>query len=254
MSVKSQDLRYRYWKLFLRWRLWAQTRFVRLRQLSSLFERTSSTKQKEQKRIARHLHDTLGHDLAFLCLKLEQLSNEQQLKVDSETLLSEFESMRVVANKAYEQVRRLLNDLRGETYVSYSTDWVSYLKDCALLIGERARFAVNVEIEGRPCILPPQIQQEIFYLVREILQNIEKHAHAENVILTFICTDTGISIKVSDDGQGFDVSAKQNMYGHYGFKIIREIVGELHGTLTVESDSTNGTQILFWLPIYSRSY
>jgi signal transduction histidine kinase len=216
--------------------------------LYSLTENIQAIQKKEQDRIAKHLHETLGPDLAYLCLKLDQLSNPGYMD-GSVTIHSEIETMHSVANNAYNQVRSLLSELRDEHQALSSTDLVSDVKECALLIGARANFQVNLKTDGNRKILPPQIQRQILYLVREAIRNIERHAHAQNVNLTLNWGDDGLTIKISDDGQGFDVSRKLNNDGHYGIRIIQEIVDELNGSLSVESGQNEGTQITLWLPL-----
>jgi signal transduction histidine kinase len=68
------------------------------------------------------------------------------------------------------------------------------------------------------------------------------------VDLTLNWIDDGLTIKVSDDGQGFDVSMKQNEDRHYGLGIIQEIIDELNGSLFVESGQNEGTKITIQLP------
>jgi signal transduction histidine kinase len=91
------------------------------------------------------------------------------------------------------------------------------------------------------------MHRQVLYLVREILRNVEKHAHAQNVTLT-IRLDNGLTIKISDDGQGFDVNMWQKYEGHYGLRTVREIVYELSGSLSVLSNQGEGTQITICLP------
>ena len=219
----------------------------RIELLHSLTEKTQAIQKKEQDRIARHLHETIGHDLAYLCLKLDQLSSKGYLD-GSVAFHSEIEHMHSVANQAYEQIRSLLSELRDEHHALSSTDLISHVKECALLIGARANFQVNLKTDGNPEIPPSQMQRQILYLVREALRNIEKHAHAQNVNLSLNWIDNGLTIRISDDGQGFDVSMRQNNDGHYGLRIIQEIVYELNGSVFVESGQNEGTQITLWLP------
>ncbi|OGO29317.1 MAG: hypothetical protein A2W33_01575 [Chloroflexi bacterium RBG_16_52_11] len=221
--------------------------FERIDLMRSQTEITQAIQKKEQDHIARHLHDTIGHDLAYLCLKLDQLSSTGHQN-GSASFQSEIKYLHSVANNAYEQIRNLLSELQDEQHDPSSTDLVSHVKESALLIGARANFQVNLRTVGNPIILPPQLQRQILYLVREALRNVEKHANAQNVTLAFNWIDNGLTIKLWDDGQGFDVSVKQKNGGHYGLRIIQEIVDELNGSLSVESSQNEGTQITLWLP------
>ena len=251
MSVRSSRFVYQLREGIRGWRRWAFIRPEHIDLSDALAERTRSTQRDEQNRIARHLHDTLGHDLALLCLKLDQLSSTMQID-GVEALKSEIESIHSVAIRAYEQIRSLLSELRGDAQTLSSTDWIFHVKECALLIGERAQFAVDFEAGENLLTLPPQMQNEILYLVREILRNIEKHARAKNVTLTLKRVENGMSIRITDDGGGFDVSRSQDVNGHHGLSIIQEIVSELNGSLFLKSDPAKGTQIFLWLPLIQQ--
>ena len=218
----------------------------RIRLLHSLTENTQDIQKKEQIRIARHLHDTIVHDLAYMRLKLDQLLNSEQLN-GLATFYSEIEHLHDIANKALDQIRSLLSELQDESHTLPSVDLGSVIKECALLVGARANFQVDFKTEGEPKILPPQMQRQILYLVREILRNVEKHAHAQNITLTLNWIDNGLTINISDNGQGFDDIMRQND-AYYGLRIMQEIVHELNGSLTLKSGYNEGTQVALWLP------
>jgi len=217
--------------------------------LHTLTEQTQAIQRKEQDRIARHLHDTIANDLAYLCLKFDQLSSTEYLD-GSAALRSEIEYMHSIANKAYTQTRYLLRELRDDYHQELPcTDFVSDVKECALHFGERANFHVTITTDGNPTPPSSQIQRQILYLVREALRNIEKHANAQNANLILSWEDNGLTIMISDDGQGFDVSMRSNVSGHYGLGIIEDIVHELNGTLFVETGQNEGTRLTLSLPI-----
>jgi signal transduction histidine kinase len=214
-----------------------------------LTQSTLAVQKNERNRIARHLHDTIGHDLAYLCLKLDQLSSSPGPMNGSVKFHSEIESLYNVANNAVDHVRNLLGELQDEDHAIPSPDLVSNVKECALLIGARGNFQVNIEISrGDPKTLLPQMHRQILYLVREILRNVEKHAYAQNVTLTINWSEDALTIKISDDGLGFDVNRWQKKEGHYGLKTMREIVYELNGSLSMVSNPGKGTQITIGLP------
>lgn len=222
----------------------------RIDSFRSFSERTLAIQKNERNRIARHLHDTIGHDLTYLCLKLDHLSSSPDHMNGFVKFHSEIESMYGIANDAVDHVRNLLSELQDENPALSSADLVSDVKECALLIGARANFQVNIKISGDPKILLPQMHRQILYLVREILRNVEKHAHAQNVTLTISWLDNGLNIKISDDGQGFDVNVSQKKDGHFGIRTVQEIVQELNGSLSMVSNQGEATQITIWLPYH----
>ncbi len=211
-------------------------------------ETALAIQKNEQNRIARHLHDTIGDDLAYLCLKLGQLSNTSGQMDGLVKFHSEIASMYSIANNAFDHIRNILSELQDDSHAISSPDLVTNVIECALLIGSRANFQVNHKISGDPKTLSPQMHRQVLYLVREILRNVEKHAHAQNVCLTIDWLDNGLTIKISDDGQGFDANISRVNEGHYGLKTLREMVYELKGSLSVLSNQGEGTQISLYLP------
>ena len=224
------------------------TAIERVQLLRSYTDGEQAIRKNERDRIARQLHDTVSHDLAYLRLKLVRLSGSKDLNGLAPTL-SELEQMNGVIDDALSQLRSLMNESSEESHDLPSTDLVSQVRDFAFLIGTRANFQISFQNKGELKALSAQMQRQVLYLVREILRNVEKHARAKNVTLTFTWIDDGLTISVTDDGQGFDINLKQNVDGHYGIKLIREIVNGLRGTVSMVSDQNTGTQVDMWLPI-----
>jgi signal transduction histidine kinase len=220
----------------------------RISSFRSLYENSLAIQKSERNRIARHLHDTLGHDLTYLCLKLDHLSSSPDQMNGLAKFHSEIESLHGIAIDAVDHVRNLLSELQDENPGNPSSDLVFDVKECALLIGARANFQVNIKISGDPKILLPQMHRQVLYLVREILRNVEKHAHAQNVTLAIDWLNNGLIIKISDDGQGFDFNVSQKKDGHIGLRTVQEIVQELNGSLSMVSNPGEDTQITIWLP------
>ena len=86
--------------------------------------------------------------------------------------------------------------------------------------------------------------------MQEALQNVSAHAKAKEaeVIITF--SPTTLSLKVIDDGQGFDLEAvQQNGHGHFGLLSMRERAESLGGKLSIESRPGQRTQVELKVPI-----
>lgn len=253
MNVKSMRLLNRFWEGRLGWR---RTGFIRPAQASRFDPQSVNARtllEYEQNRIARHLHDTLAHDLAFLCLKLDQLSSTTNL-TGSPVLKSDIATLHGVAFNAYENMRSLLSDLREVASKGSTEEWISHVRESARLIAERGQLTVDFDAGDAPISLPPHMQNEVLYLIRELLRNIEKHAGAKNVKIILKEVEQALSITVADDGIGFEAASKQQLSVHHGLKIIQEIVDEYHGTFRLESGPQNGTHVQLWLPIVQPSH
>jgi PAS domain S-box-containing protein len=201
--------------------------------------------EKERLRIARDLHDSLGQSLGFLRLKLDALSMND-LEYDGEAVQQDLVQMRDVANEAYELVRSMLAAARPAN----ANDLAAVLLAQARPVGSRARFKVNLTCEGQARPLSPVIQQQVLYILKEALNNVEKHANARQVEIKLVWTEEMLVITLLDDGVGFHTNMPHPK-GHFGLAIMQERAEEINGLLSVTSTPNSGTEVTLWLPLAS---
>jgi two-component system nitrate/nitrite sensor histidine kinase NarX len=217
----------------------------------ALLQRSIVLHQREgeamQERFARYLHDSLGHNIAYLRLKLEQLIGEEDLQA-SPVLRLDMSRMLEVAQESYDQVRNLLSDIRSKELPELSSAILQY----ATLIARRANFMVKFIDLGDPLPLTPYVHRQILYIAREAIRNIEKHAQAQQVTITISWTAERFTLEISDDGIGFERERLNNQDGHYGLKIMQECTEEIEGSLTLASTPYVGTRVTFWMPIVEK--
>jgi signal transduction histidine kinase len=90
------------------------------------------------------------------------------------------------------------------------------------------------------CLPSLDIDQTLFRIVQEALSNVARHSQANRVEILLAYRANGITLTVSDDGQGFVVDGKHK---GLGLRSIEERVGSLGGTLTIESAPGKGTRL-----------
>ncbi len=91
--------------------------------------------------------------------------------------------------------------------------------------------------------------RELFLIFKELLNNVRKHANAQNVAIDVYHHDHGMVLKVRDDGVGFDVKKASSRNGIRNIKYRMEKWG---GEMTIDSKSGMGTTVKVWVP-YDRS-
>jgi len=215
--------------------------FQRVR-LEYLMKRHDVSLNAEQERIARDVHDTLGHSLAYLRLKLDQMSMGLNL-AEADTLKQDVDVLRQVAQEAYDQMRNVLVMLTPDNKSNINITLMKY----ADKISQRANFRLNLNYDGESQSLPPLTQRNIFYIFQEALTNIEKHANAQQVDVTLSWQKAGLQIDIIDDGVSFDTSLPiQN--GHFGIKNIRERAEESNAFLEISSKPEQGTHLMLYVP------
>jgi two-component system nitrate/nitrite sensor histidine kinase NarX len=214
--------------------------------MQNSIENQAQATEAERKRIAQNLHDTLGQNISFLRLKLDQLTGDDVL-LEISMIRQELELMREIAEDAYEQIRGTLADLN----LSVTMGLCKAILEHAQSIGRRSGFEVHIIEKGQPIPLPSSYMRQILFIVREAINNIEKHAGAEHVDIELAWNETDLSICVQDDGGGFDLSSASSE-GRYGLKIMQERAEDIQGCLTVDALPGLGTQVKLWLPVIQK--
>ena len=207
-------------------------------QKEKLLTQTIHTMQLD---IARDLHDTIGQNIGFLRMKLEHLSGKNVIKkVDMQ---SELQSMTKAANESYELIRGTLAVLQSGD----SSDLFRVFSRYAEQIEERSTIKVGFSHDGDPRFLSPKRMRQLFYIFREALTNIEKHAQANQVSIAIGWDENCLRLLVEDDGKGFDTLDVQ--YGsHYGLRFMKERVELLNGSLSIQSAIDAGTKLEVKVP------
>ncbi|MCB9423093.1 MAG: hypothetical protein H6667_25055 [Ardenticatenaceae bacterium] len=202
---------------------------------------------KERLSISRDLHDTLGQNLAYLRLKLDQYARDIN-KIDLAEMHTELEQMRETANKSYELVRGTLSILHSEEPIPL----INLLLDHSRLVVDRSKFKVRITQTGQPVKLKPALLRQIFYIFGEALSNVEKHACAQNVAVKLVWGQQNLIIKISDNGRGFNPNAVESRQ-HFGLTIMRERTTALGGSFDLKSTS-RGTQLTFEFPLITKNW
>jgi PAS domain S-box-containing protein len=206
-------------------------------------KRAETERERERARIARNLHDSLGHNLGYLHLKLDELAGDSALGEPGEVGRT-LAQMRDVANEAYELVRGML----AASLPSNSADLATALLVQARSVGQRGRFEVQLISQGQPRPLSPVVQQQLLYLLQEALNNVEKHAEAGQVNINLAWGEDALTVSLSDDGQGFDPGSIRSD-SHFGLAIMQERAQEINGQLTLTSCPDMGTELVLRLPV-----
>ena len=191
--------------------------------------------------IARDLHDTVGQNISYLRMKLEHLA-EADLHTKHDMKM-EIKNMRSVADETFDLIRGTLDVLQSGGLVDPLTLFIQYANQ----IEERSPFRINVSSQGEPRPLAPIQVRQLFFVFREALSNIEKHAKASHVSVEFIWDDDNLALRIMDDGQGFRLDDTQ-VRRHYGLKFMRERIELLKGVFSIQSTNSIGTRIKISLP------
>jgi signal transduction histidine kinase len=198
-----------------------------------LLRKVISAQEDERKRIARELHDDLSQTLATLLLKLNGQNQE----------------VKDMAVRAIDSIHRLIFDLRpavlDDLGLSVAIRW--YAENRLQPLG------IHVYFEGNaPDVLRgSETEIALFRIAQEALNNVAKHARAENVMVSLEEKDGNALIEIEDDGTGFDQNNFVTVRDGHGFGLhgMRERVELLQGQMEIESGPETGTRIIVSVPI-----
>lgn len=207
--------------------------------------RSAETALAERHSVSSFLHDHLSQNLAFICLKLDQLSKEGEC-ISEEFKKADLPHMLEAANQSYEILRDMLETMHPET----TPRLINLIKEHANREAEKAHFEISIETIGREFPVSLDVQKAVFYVFREALSNIVKHADAKSVKVFMNWEKECLNVTITDDGVGFD---PQNLDGnkHLGLVIMRERVDKVGGRIDVRSSKGSGTEIKIFVPVLS---
>lgn len=191
----------------------------------------------ERTRIAREIHDSLGHTLTDLDI---QLAVAQQMR--SHNLEQSFQAVdtaKLLASQCIEDVSQALNQMRQS---NFNLDRAL----TALREQMRQNTALQVQWEVNLPSLSTHKSYQIYCVIKEAAINVQKHARATQVSFCGRSTSKGIVLEFTDNGVGFESKKLQTGFGIQG---MNERVQLLGGSLDIESASTQGTQIRVILPL-----
>jgi signal transduction histidine kinase len=192
----------------------------------------------ERTRIARNIHDSLGHSLTDLDSQLAVIQHQlKQHQVEQAT--QAVEMAQLLSQQCIEDVSQALQTLRQPS--------VFDLNQALLNLVEQVRHHQTLQVRWEVHLpqLPLEISHQIYLIIKEGLMNIQKHAHASQIQLRGQLIEKEIILELEDNGQGFDPESTPYRFGLQG---IRERVHLLRGRLTIRSNLGMGTQIHITIP------
>lgn len=204
--------------------------------------------QEERRRIARELHDRLLQVLASLALRLETC--RRHLIETPKELSRELALMEQATRGAMAEIRGFLS---GKDNVDFAPGTlIEKLREEMRFLRDGLGLQVVLESEPDDLNLPASVEEEIYYVLREGLRNVTRHAHASKAEILLEETGAEIRGSLKDDGIGFDASAARNGDG-FGLISMEERIKKLGGELSVETSPGRGTRISFRAPLWREN-
>ena len=207
-----------------------------LRRVNSELQATQSllaenTRIAERVRIARELHDLVGHHLTALTLNLEVVTHLVDGKV-----LEHVQQAHSLARLLLADVREVVSDMRRD-------DMVDLADALHTLIEGVPKPQIHLDLPSEEVKTEPERALVLLRCVQEMITNSVRHAQASNLWIRLSMTRDGLAMSARDDGIGADKVAVGN-----GLLGMAERLKQLGGKLEIESEPGSGFALHAWLP------
>jgi two-component system sensor histidine kinase DesK len=208
-----------------------ETGDARLRLAQEEVERLA--KLAERERIARDLHDVLGHTLSVVVLKSELA--QKLMTRDPAAALREVAEIERISRQGLSEVREAITGYRSSGLAAE----IEHVRDTLTTAG------IDTTIEARPVTLAPAQETALSLVLREAATNVIRHSAATRCHIRFYAQDGSALMEVQDDGRGGDAPFGNGLTG------MRERIQALGGALQRETE--RGTRLLISLPLKAES-
>jgi signal transduction histidine kinase len=214
----------------------------KLRQLTS---ELSLAEARERREIAEDLHDHIGQALAYIKMNISVLRGN--------AIFCGFESNIENLMKLLDQTIKYTRDLTFEISppVLYELGLFSTLEWLAERFREKHAITITIRKFSEIREIDDDCRITVFKSVQELLMNAVKHSGATKIVIDYECNAEHLSVRVADDGCGFEVgildstSSSTNRFGLFN---IRERLSYLGGEARIESEIGAGTTIILNIP------
>jgi len=197
----------------------------------------------ERQRLARDIHDTLAQHFTSIIMHLAAAKHSNFGAVQTQVQQAE-----EAAREGLDEIHRIVWDMQPEQIEKASL--IEAVEELAARWSAENSIQVNMNVTGTPRSLTSSAETALLRILQEAMHNINKHAQAKKVNITFSYMEDLFIMDIADDGLGFQPSKIKN---GFGMKTMRDRAEELSGTLTIESDQGIGTAIAVSIPIMENN-
>ena len=201
---------------------------------------------QERNRLAREMHDSLGHRLTVAVVQLE--GAQRLIGTDPDRAGQVILSMRAQLKDALAELRQMLGALRTETAVSPTVD--TDLRTAVVDLVHTFQSATGLPIQlSLPDQLPPLTEHQhrtLFRAAQESLTNVQRHAQASQAWITLSRQNSILLLTTEDDGQGFPEMVED---GRFGLRGLSERATQLGGDISLLASQHGGAKLQLRLPL-----
>jgi signal transduction histidine kinase len=218
-------------------------------QLRALATEITLAEERARRKLASELHDGPAQNLVGLSMTLAAIKRGMD---DREQLKLIDECEQVVADATL-QTRTLMLELAPPGL--HESGLLEALRWLAERVANQQRLIVSVEDDGIQKPLEDQVTVLLFQTVRELLQNVVKHARSKRATVRCAVSEDMLALDVIDPGVGFEVNAISRLptrHGGFGLFNIRERLKLMGGSIDIHSIVGEGTTVRIRVPLKTQ--
>ena len=198
---------------------------------------------QERRKINFELHDGILQSLATLILRLEGCG--KHLLESQKALADELKALEALSRDSMKQIRGFLSGKQSNPLVAGTL--IEKLREEARFLRDGMGLDVIVESEPEDLDLPLDAEREVYYVLREALTNVTRHAHASKVEIHLQRKNGRLEGSLTDNGVGFSYDQVRN--AGFGLSGMEERIKQIGGELLVKSSPGQGTNLSFAAPL-----
>lgn len=215
-------------------------------QLRFLASELSLTEERTRRNIANDVHDHIGQNLAMAKIKLQNLTES----ANDEATKQLAKEISVIVSETIDSTRSLTFEISPP--VLYELGFEAAIEWLLKKVRKEHGLKTDFVSDRRKKQLNENTKVFLFQAVRELLNNVTKHARAKTVQISVQKVDKWVRISILDDGNGFSwkkIKSINESYSTFGLFSIKERLSYINGKMEVESEISKGTKIVLTAPL-----
>ncbi len=206
--------------------------------------------ETERRRVARELHDSVNQILSSVKFRIQSV--EEKLQEREESAWRETLKAKALLEKAIEEVRRISRNLRPSELDDLGLP--AAVRSLCAEFEERTGIKVNLTFSKLPEDFRDDLELNIYRILQEALNNVEKHSQAKQVDLSLGKKGALLCVRIRDNGCGFEMNKTQTKGTRkptMGLVDMQERTTFVSGAWLLKSTPSQGTEIEIRIPLVS---
>ena len=193
-------------------------------------------------RFARDLHDSVKQQVFATSLQIA--AARALIEKDTDSAESHLSQADELVRQAQKELNVLIQEMRPAALEGKGL--ATALREYVARWSEGAEIPADFRVQGEREV-PLEAEQAIFRIAQEAMANVARHSEARHAEIDLVYTRNAVTLRVADDGRGFDPS--RNPGGGFGLQSMRERLVRLGGHVNVESAPGKGTRVEVFCPL-----